>query len=88
MASAPASFASIAIEPVVGMSAVGWTIAVTVAVIVYLVLVAVAFSLMFRRTGLGTGAKIFWAWLVLFLPYLGAIISIMVDVARRRAKTT
>ncbi len=54
-------------------------------IVAWFALLVVAFFLMLSRNGLGNGGKIFWSFIILFLPYVGAIISILVDVTKRRA---
>jgi hypothetical protein len=71
--------------PFVGLSSIGWTIVVVLAIVAWFALLVVAFFMMLSRDGLGSGGKIFWSFIILFLPYVGAIVSILIDVAKRPA---
>jgi Phospholipase_D-nuclease N-terminal len=64
------------------LSALGWTVVVAVAIIAYFALLWLAFSRLFGRRDVGSGGKIAWAFVILFLPYVGALLYLLVDRAR------
>lgn len=64
------------------LSALGWTVVVAVAIVAYVTLLWLAFARLFQRQDTGSGGKIAWAFVILFLPYVGALLYLLVDRVR------